>query len=147
MEIDKRRRGTRVRAQIPLYLTSLDPVATFSESCHTVLVNPQGCGVRFKGPLKQGLRVRVDRLPGGGNAIARVACSLPPAAGGKYWLIGIGLDVPGNLWCLAPSPSDWGNYASVPKFFPACVTPQNGNSELLQVRSSHTLISSTAFPR
>ena len=147
MESDARRRGTRVRAQIPLYLTSLDPIATFSESCHTVLVNPQGCGVRFKGPLKQGLRVRVDHLPGGGNVTARVACSLPPAEGGKYWLIGIGLDVPGNLWCLAPSPSDWGNHASVPKFFPACVTSQSGNSELLQGCSSHTQISSTAFPR
>ena len=78
---------------------------------------------------------------------ARVACSLPPTAGSKYWLIGIGLDLPGNLWCLAPSPSDWGNYASVPNFFPACVTPQNGNSELLQVRSSHTQISSTVLTR
>jgi hypothetical protein len=147
VEIDARRRGTRVRAQIPLYITSLDSVTTFSESCHTVLVNPQGCGVRFKGPLKQGLRVRVDHLPGGGNAVARVACSLPPTAGGKYWLIGIGLEVPGNLWCLAPSPSDWGNYASVPKFFPTCLTALSGNSELLEVRRSHTQISSTDLPR
>jgi hypothetical protein len=147
VEIDARRRGTRVRAQIPLYLTSLDPAATFSQSCHTVLVNPQGCGVRFKGPLKQGMRVRVDRLPGGGNAIGRVACSLPPDAGGKYWLIGIGLEVPGNLWCLAPSPSDWGNYASVPKFFPACVPALSGNSELFEVRISQTQISPTSLHR
>lgn len=115
----QRRFGTRVRAQIPLRLVSLDPSSTFSENCYTLLVNPQGCGVRFNRPLKPGLRVRVDGLPGGGSITARVASNLPPPNGGRYWTVGIGLDAPGNHWCLAPVPADWGNYASSPKFFPA----------------------------
>ena len=115
------RHGTRVRAQIPVRLTSLEPVSTFSESCHTLMVNPRGCGIRFPRPLPAGSRVKVDQLPGGGSATARVACSLPPNGGSKFWIIGIGLDSPANLWCLAPSPEDWGEYASVPRFFPGSV--------------------------
>lgn len=117
----QKRFGTRVRAQIPLRLTSLDPSVSFSEGCHTLLVNPRGCGVRFPRPLKPGLRVRVDGLPDGGSAKARVACSLPPASGSKYWLVGIGLDDPGNPWYLAPAPADWGNYAVATGFPSAAV--------------------------
>jgi hypothetical protein len=108
----QRRQGTRVRAQIPLRLTSIDPEVRFSENCHTVLVNPRGCGVRFGRALKPGLRVRVEGLPGGGSVIARVACNLPPSPGSKFWMVGIGVDSPSNLWCLAPTPEDWGNYSS-----------------------------------
>src|ERR1700688_2584718 len=97
------RQGTRVRAQIPVRVTSLDPVSTFSENCHTLMVNPRGCGVRFPRALKLGSRVRVDQLPGGASATARVACSLPPTNGNKFWTIGIGLDFPANLWFLVPS--------------------------------------------
>ena len=130
----QRRRGTRVRAQIPVRVTSLDPASKFSERCHTLLVNPQGCGVRFARPLEPGLQVRVDDLPGGGSITARVASSLPPPEGSKYWLIGICLDRPGNLWFLAPTPPDWGDNASVPKFFPAGITLAGQGSLSTQVR-------------
>ena len=116
-----RRHGTRVRAQIPVRLTSLEPLAILSENCHTTMVNPRGCGVRFSRPLQPGSRVRVDQLPGGGSTTAHVACSLPPSQGSKFWIIGIGVDTPGNLWCLAPAPEDWGEDAAVPKFFPVSV--------------------------
>jgi hypothetical protein len=59
------------------------------------------------------MRVRVDDLPGGKSATARVACSLPPESGGKFWIIGIGLDLPANPWCVAPAPADWQNDGSV----------------------------------
>jgi len=116
------RHGTRVRAQIPVRISGLDPESTFSENCHTLMVNPRGCGVRFPRALKPGSRVRVDHLPGGGSATARVACSLPPTKGTRFWIVGIGLDYPSNLWCLAPSPKDWGEYASVPSYFPVPTT-------------------------
>jgi len=116
------RHGTRVRAQIPVRVTSIDPVSTFSENCHTLMVNPKGCGVRFPRALPPGSRVRLDQLPGGGFATARVACSLPPTKGNKFWIIGIGVDSPGNLWYLAPAPEDWGADAAVPKFSPMSVT-------------------------
>src|SRR5438874_653705 len=117
----QRRNGTRVKAQIPLRITSIDPEIPLSESCHTVLVNPRGCGVRFGRALKPGLRVRVEGLPGGGSATARVASNLPPSPGSKYWMVGIGLDSPGNFWCLAPAPTDWGTYAAPPTFLAASV--------------------------
>jgi hypothetical protein len=117
----QRRRGTRVRAQIPVRVSSLDPSRTFAENCHTLVVNPQGCGLRFPRPLQTGLQIRVENLPGGTAVTARVASSVPLNTASKYWLIGISLDTPGNLWCLAPAPQDWGTYADVPKFFPGPV--------------------------
>src|SRR5436190_341721 len=36
------RRSTRIRAQIPLRVTSLDPAIQFSEQCHTLVVNTEG---------------------------------------------------------------------------------------------------------
>jgi hypothetical protein len=115
----QQRLGTRVRAQIPLRLVSLDPSSAISENCHTVFVNPHGCGVRFRCPLQPGLRLRVESLPGGGSVNARVASNVPPSGDSRYWTVGIGLDSPGNHWCLAPVPADWGDHASIPKFFPA----------------------------
>ncbi|HZQ94480.1 MAG TPA: hypothetical protein VFA67_05680 [Candidatus Sulfotelmatobacter sp.] len=103
----QRRHGTRVRAQIPVRLTSLDPQSRFSERCHTLLVNPNGCGLRVSRPLKPGMLVRMDDLPGGGTVIARVASNLPPRAGSKYWVVGLGMNTPGNIWRLAPTPDDW----------------------------------------
>ena len=117
----QKRRSTRVRAQIPVRVTSLDPARTFSESCHTLVVNPQGCGIRFPRPLEPGLQIRMDDLPGGGSATARVANSLPLAASSKYWLIGISLESPGNFWCIAPTPQDWGAYSTLPRFFPSSI--------------------------
>ena len=117
----QRRKGTRVRAQIPLRITSLDAAATFSETCHTLLVNPLGCGVRFPRSLKPGMRLRIENLPCGGSVVAQVASNLPPSPGSKYWLVGIGWDSPANFWCLAPVPSDWAAYADVPRFCPASI--------------------------
>lgn len=107
-----RRHGTRVRAQIPLRVTSLDASNTFSESCHTLLINPLGCGVRFSRALKPGMRLRIDDLPGRGSMTAHVASNVPPARGDKYWTVGIGWDAPGNLCGLAPVPEDWAPYAA-----------------------------------
>ena len=106
-ELVQKRHGTRLRAQIPLRVTSLDPSTRFSERCHTVLVNPNGCGVRFPRSLKPGTRVRMEELPTGKSVTARVASNLQISTEGKYWLVGLGLDVRGNLWCIQPVPPDW----------------------------------------
>lgn len=103
----QRRHGTRVRAQIPVRITSLDPGTIFSEKCHTLLVNPGGCGVRFPRPLKPGMKVKVEELPGGRAVNAWVASNLQLNDESKYWVVGIGLEQPGNPWCLAPVPTDW----------------------------------------
>ena len=110
-ELVQRRHGTRLRAQIPLRVTSLDPSTRFSERCHTVLVNPNGCGVRFPRSLRPGTRVRVEDLPGGATVIATVASNRPISQEGKYWLVGLGLEAPGNFWCISPTPADWASAA------------------------------------
>jgi hypothetical protein len=114
-DLIQRRHGTRVRAQIPVRLTSLDPAISFSARCHTVLVNPFGCGVRLPQSLKPGMRVRVEDLPGGGTVTAKVASNLRLSEEDKYWLVGIGIDSPGNLWCISPTPSDWEPHTSATK--------------------------------
>ena len=48
------RRSTRIRAQIPFRLASLDPAIPFSEHCHTLVVNTEGCGVRLTSRWKRG---------------------------------------------------------------------------------------------
>lgn len=117
----QRRLGTRVRAQIPVRVTSLDPTIGFSESCYTLMVNPKGCGIRCSRPIRPGTQLRVDELPGRGTALATVACTRPLEEGSKYWIVGIALEYPANLWCIAPAPDDWGAYAAPAKFFPASV--------------------------
>jgi hypothetical protein len=103
------RRGARIRAQIPLCIVSIDPADSFSEHCHTLIVNPQGCGVRISRPLEPGTPVRLEELPGGVSVTAKVANCTPLGTEGKYWLVGLALDEPGNVWCIHPAPADWGS--------------------------------------
>jgi len=106
------RRSTRIRAQIPLHLRSLNPDVSCSEHCQTVVVNAQGCGVRTARPLDVGLEVALE-LPAGSSVNARVANSVPLGRDGKFWLVGLALDEPGNIWGIRPAPADWG----APKVF------------------------------
>jgi hypothetical protein len=106
--VEAARRSTRIRAQIPFRLTSLDPAIPFSEHCHTLVVNTEGCGVRVSRPLEPGVSVLLDELPGAASAPARVANCVPLGTGGNFWLVGIALEQPGNIWCIQPAPPDWG---------------------------------------
>jgi hypothetical protein len=107
------RRSTRIRAQIPLRVTSLDPATPFSESGHTLVLNTQGCGVRLSRSLEPGLAVSLDDLPGGKGVPARIANCVPLGTGGKWWMVGIALDEPGNVWGVHPAPADWGAEAPI----------------------------------
>ena len=100
------RRGTRLRAQIPVRVTSIDDPGKLSEHCHTVIVNTQGCGVRLSQPLEPGFAVRLDELPTGCVAEGQVANCVP--LGPKHWLVGIALGEIGNIWGIRPAPADWG---------------------------------------
>src|SRR5271169_2199656 len=102
------RRSTRVKAQIPLCVSSVDPAVTFSERCHTLVVNLQGCGVRLSSPLQSGIAVLLDELPSGQTATARVTNSVPLGTENKFWIVGLALDEPGNIWGVHPAPADWG---------------------------------------
>jgi len=98
---------TRVRVEIPLRLATLTPAPLFAEESHTLVVNPQGCGVKLSRSLDPGTRVLLDGLPGGAQATARVANCLPLGTDGKWYLLGLALDTPGNVWGIANPPADW----------------------------------------
>lgn len=100
------RRSTRIRAQIPIRLTSLDPAVQFSEICHTLIVNTQGCGVRVTRPFEPGLTLELSELPIG-KVAATVANCVPLGTGAKFWLVGLALHEQGNVWGIRPAPSDW----------------------------------------
>ena len=86
---------------------SLDSAHPFFEPCLAVLVNPQGCGVKFGRPMKIGTRVRLEGLPGKRSVTAEVVNCISLGQYEKFWLIGLGLDEPGNLWGIETPPEDW----------------------------------------
>jgi len=98
------RRGTRISFEIPITLSSLDPAHPFSEPSQTVLVNPQGCAARFGRPLEIGAAVQLEGLPTRTTVIARVVNCI---AIEKFWLLGLALDEPGNVWGIQSPPEDW----------------------------------------
>src|SRR6202158_156925 len=103
------RRSTRIRAQILLRITSLDPTTPFSETGHTLVLNTQGCGVRLSCAPQPGMAVSLDDLPIGKSVTARIANCVPLGTGGQWWMVGIALDEPGNVWGIHPTPADWGS--------------------------------------
>jgi len=105
---DVQRRSTRIRWEIPIRITSLDPAHPFMDKCQTLVVNPQGCGVRLTREVKPGTAVQLDGLPGVGSVMAKIANCVSLGAGSKLWLVGIALDQPGNVWGVQHVPEDWG---------------------------------------
>jgi hypothetical protein len=101
------RRGTRISCEIPIILTSLDSAHSFSEAGLTILVNPQGCAARFHRPLETGTGVRLEGLPAGTSVTARVVNCIPIGDYEKFWLLGLALDEPGNVWGIQSPPEDW----------------------------------------
>ena len=101
------RRCTRLRAEIPIIVTSMDRRHPFSDECVAIVVSPQGCGVRTAEALPLETPVLLSELPGGGKASGRVASCLPLGNGGKNFLLGVSLYNYGNVWGIADPPADW----------------------------------------
>lgn len=103
------RRMTRLRVEIPVRLATLAPAPLYAEESHTLVVNPQGCGVKLSRALDPGTRVLLDGLPGGVSVNARVANCLALGTDGKFFLLGLALETPGNVWGIQKAPADWSN--------------------------------------
>jgi hypothetical protein len=101
------RRSTRLRVEIPLTVTSMDRRHPFSASCVALVVSLQGCGFRTTQALPLETPILLGELPSGGSASARVANCLPLGQDGKYFLIGVSLYNPGNVWGIIDPPADW----------------------------------------
>jgi len=101
------RRSTRIRAEIPVTVTSLDRMRPFAGKCMVLVVSAQGCGFRSPQALALETPIILSDLPGGGSVTARVANCLPLGSDGKYFLIGAALYTHGNVWGIANAPEDW----------------------------------------
>ena len=101
------RRGTRINRKIPLTIISLDSADPFSEPGVTLLVNPQGCAARFARPVEIGRAIRLEGLPVGRSVTARVVNCIRPGEYEKFWILGLMLDEPGNVWGIESPPEDW----------------------------------------
>ena len=101
------RRSTRLRVEIPVTVTSLDRRHPFAAECTALVVSPQGCGLRAPQALPLEIPVLLNGLPGGKSASGYVASCLPLGRDGKYFLIGVSLYNPGNVWGIAHPPEDW----------------------------------------
>jgi hypothetical protein len=101
------RGGTRVPCEIPITLTSLDLVQSFSESCQIVLVNLRGCAASLRRSVVVGAAVRLQGLPAVTNVTARVVNCISLGEHERRWLLGLALDEPGNIWGIAMPPDDW----------------------------------------
>jgi len=64
--------------------------------------------MRVTRPLEPGLTVELGELPTGKVVSATVANCVPLGTGAKYWLVGLALHEPGNIWGIRPAPADWG---------------------------------------
>jgi hypothetical protein len=117
------RRMTRMRIEIPVRLATLAPAPVFAEQSHTLVVNPQGCGVKLSRALDPGTRVLLDGLPGGVHVNARVANCLPLGTDGKFFLLGLALETPGNVWGIQKPPADWSDDAEVVAPVPSAEDP------------------------
>jgi cation transport regulator ChaB len=119
------RRSTRVRARIPVLITSLDPSIPFSSVCETLIVNAHGCAVQVPRPLEIGTPMRlrvsppqqtkaglaVDPGVGEGREVTgRIMVCQPIGGNQALWLAAIELDKPGNIWGLTPFPEDWARF-------------------------------------
>jgi hypothetical protein len=105
---------TRLRVEVGLRLATLAPAPLFAEECQTLVVNPQGCGVKLSRALEVGTRVLLDGLPGGLQATGRVANCLAVGNDGRFFLVGLALENPGNVWGIRQTPADWAEMSAAP---------------------------------
>jgi hypothetical protein len=88
-------------------LRSLDAAGPFSGPCTAFLVNPQGCAARFGRPLEIGVAVHLEGLPAGRSVSAHVVNCISPGEYEKFWILGLALDEPANVWGIEKPPEDW----------------------------------------
>jgi hypothetical protein len=120
------RRSTRVRLQVPVLVTSLDPIVPFSQRCETVVVNCHGAAVTSSQAIANGTPVLLQ-VADNRQAMAKVVGCV--ADGGKF-TVALKLDRAGNFWNIQPCPKDWqvAPDAAKPAAKPAAAPPPPSQS-------------------
>ncbi len=91
------RHGTRIKCEIPLTLSSLNPAHPFSGPGLVILANPNGCAVRCNYSFRCG-NGRADVIT---TEVVNYV-SLGPYK--KVRILGLALDRPGNVWGIKHPP-------------------------------------------
>src|SRR5215475_3355985 len=100
------RRSSRVPANLPILVTSLEPATHFSEVCETLVVSAHGCSMRSPMKLDAGVIVHFHSKEGR-EATAKVVYCQPLESDRLGWRLGAKLDRPENFWGLKSCPKDW----------------------------------------
>ena len=100
------RRSTRIPCHLPATLVPAT-VRESSEPCVIVLVNLHGCAARFGRPIQVGTPVELGGLPAGNNVTARVVNCISMGQYENFWLLGLALEQPANVWGVENPPADW----------------------------------------
>lgn len=102
------RRGTRIPVHIVVTLTSLDATKWFSQSGLVILANQHGCAVRIRRSVAVGTPVILEGLPSSRKmAAGRVVNCISLGEYEHFWLLGLELQDPGNVWGIEAPPDDW----------------------------------------
>ncbi len=100
------RRSSRVPANVPILVTSLEPATHFSEVCETLVVSAHGCSMRSPMKLDAGVIVHFHSKEGR-ETTAKVVYCQPLESDRLGWRLGAKLDRPENFWGLKACPQDW----------------------------------------
>jgi hypothetical protein len=100
------RRSSRVPANVPILVTSLEPATHFSEVCETLVVSAHGCSMRSPMKLDAGVLVHFHSKEGR-ETTAKVVYCQPLESDRLGWRLGARLDRPENFWGLKSCPQDW----------------------------------------
>lgn len=64
--------------------------------------------MRFCRTVDVGSAVMLEGLPGASKMTGRVVTSISLGKHGTaYWLLGVAIDEPGNVWGISDPPEDW----------------------------------------
>lgn len=107
-----KRRSTRVVQAVPIIVVGTDALGQpFRESTSTMMVDCYGCKFQSQNyvPKNSMVTVEIFHAPGWDRRVVRgkVVWVQRPRTHRENYQIAIEMDVPGNVWGLAPGPADW----------------------------------------
>lgn len=80
-----------------------------------MLVNLQGCALRIDRAVDVGSAVILEGLPGASRLRGKVVASISLGKHEKpFWLLGVAIDEPGNIWGISNPPEDWAERSADP---------------------------------
>jgi len=100
------RRSTRVRARIPVLITSPNANTPLSMKCETLVVSAHGGAIGVSQPLEAGMPLCLQ-IREGQQVTARVVLCQRIQGKQPSWIVAMELDKPGNIWGLTSPPEDW----------------------------------------